>query len=126
MLTINALVAATSVLIPVQAHYLSAKGLEMLISTIARIKKHINQELEFKGILMTMHNERLNFSKAILESIENAYGNHIKFFNSKIPQSIRAVEHTAVGKSIFLYNPKCKVSLAYEAFAREVLEDEPA
>lgn len=126
MLTINALVAATSVLIPVQAHYLSAKGLEMLISTIAKIKKHINPELSFKGILLTMYNGRLKFSKAILESLENAYGDYIRIFESKIPQSVRAVEHTAAGKSIFLYDPKCKVSLAYEAFTMEVLEDESA
>ncbi len=126
MLTINALVAATSVLIPVQAHYLSAKGLEMLISTIARIKKHINPTLEFMGILITMYNHRLNFSKAILESLENAYGDHIKIFDSKIPQSVRAVEHTATGKSIFLHDPKCKVSLAYESFTKEVLADESA
>ena len=124
MLTINALVAATSVLIPVQAHYLSAKGLEMLISTIARIKKHINPELRFKGILLTMYNGRLRFSKAILESLENAYGDYIRIFESKIPQSVRAVEHTAVGKSIYLHDPKCKVSLAYEALAKEVLADE--
>ncbi len=124
MLTINALVAATSVLIPVQAHYLSAKGLEMLIRTISRIKKHINPELTFKGILMTMHNERFKFSKAILESLESAYGDNIKIFENKIPQSIRAVEHTALGKSIYLYDSECKVSLAYEAFTKEVLEDD--
>ena len=124
MLTINALVAATSVLIPIQAHYLSAKGLEMLISTIARIKTHLNPELSFKGILVTMYNGRLNFSKAILESLEDAYGDHIKIFESKIPQSVRAVEHTAIGKSIYLHDPKCKVSLAYEAFAKEVLADD--
>ena len=124
MLTINALVAATSVLIPVQAHYLSAKGLEMLISTIARIKKHINPDLSFKGILITMHNERFKFNQAILKSLEDAYGDHIRIFESKIPQSVKAVEHTAVGKSIYLHDPKCKVSLAYEAFAKEVLADD--
>jgi chromosome partitioning protein len=121
MLTINALVAATSVLIPVQAHYLSAKGLEMLISTISRIKTHINNALDFKGILITMHNERLNFTKAILGNLEKAYGNDIRIFENRIPQSIRAVEHTATGQSVYLYDPKCKVSLAYEAFTKEVL-----
>ncbi len=124
MLTINAFVTANSVLIPVQAHFLSAKGLEMLIKTISRIKKHINPKLTFKGILMTMHNERFKFSKAILESLENAYGDNIKIFNNKIPQSVRAVEHTSVGKSIYLYDPECTVSLAYEAFTKEVLADD--
>lgn len=124
MLTINALVAATSILIPVQSHYLSAKGLEMLISTIARIKKYLNPELSFKGILMTMHNERFKFNKAILKSLENAYGDNIRIFESKIPQSVKAVEHTAIGKSVYLHDPKCKVSLAYEAFAKEVMADD--
>lgn len=123
MLTINAFVASTSVPIPVQAHYLSAKGLEMLISTISKIKQHLNPNLDFKGILITMYNERLNFSKAITSNLEQAYGNQIRIFKNTIPQSVRAVEHTATGKSIYLYDPKCKVSLAYEAFAEEVLAD---
>jgi chromosome partitioning protein len=123
MLTINALVAATSVLIPVQAHFLSAKGLEMLIATVSRIKRKINPSLTFKGILITMHNKRLVFSKGIVAELEKAYGSHIHIFKNKIPQSVRAVEHTAVGKSIYLHDSTCKVSLAYEGFAKEVLED---
>jgi len=121
MLTINALTAATSVLIPVQAHYLSAKGLEMLISTIAKVKRNINPELSFNGILITMHNNRLKFSKTIISDLESAYGEHINIYKTTIPQSVKAVENTAVGQSLFKYDPKCKVSLAYEAFAQEVL-----
>lgn len=121
MLTINALVAATSVLIPVQAHYLSAKGLEMLISTIAKVKRNINHKLCFNGILITMHNSRLNFAKSILSELQSAYGEHINIYKTTIPQSVKAVENTAVGQSLFKYDPKCKVSLAYEAFAQEVL-----
>lgn len=96
MLTINALVAATSVLIPVQAHYLSAKGLEMLISTVSKVKRNINPNLEFEGIIITMYNERLNFSKAILAELEKAYGNHIHIFKNKNPtigKSNRAYSH---------------------------------
>lgn len=121
MLTINALTAATSILIPVQAHYLSAKGLEMLISTIAKVKRNINPDLSFNGILITMHNSRLNFSKSILSDLQSAYGEHINIYKTTIPQSVKAVESTAVGQSLFKYDPKCKVSLAYEAFAQEVI-----
>ena len=121
MLTINALVAATHVLIPVQAHYLSAKGLEMLISTISKVKRKINPDIKFMGILLTMYNERLIFTKAIMRQLEEAYGNHIKIFENKIPQSVKAVEHTSTGNSIFVHDPKCKVAQAYEAFAKEVL-----
>jgi len=121
MLTINALAAATSVLIPVQAQYLSAKGLEMLISTIAKVRRNINPKLSFNGILITMHNSRLNFAKSIIEDLQMAYSQHIRIYKSTIPQSVKAVENTAVGQSLFVYNPKCKVTLAYEEFAQEVL-----
>ena len=124
MLTINALTAATSVLIPVQAHYLSVKGLEMLITTVAKIKRNINPGLRFNGILITMHNERLNFSKSILNELKAAYGEHIKIYKTTIPQSVKAVENTAVGQSLFKYDPRCKVALAYEAFAQEVIDDD--
>jgi len=121
MLTINALTAATSVLIPVQAHFLSAKGLEMLISTIAKVKRNINPTLNFNGILIAMHNSRLKVSKSILNDLKSAYGDHINIYKTTIPQSVKAVENTAVGQSLFKYDPKCKVSLAYEAFTQEVL-----
>ena len=124
MLTINALVAATSVLIPVQAHYLSAKGLEMLISTIAKVKRNINHDLFFNGILITMYNNRLNFAKSIFSDLQSAYGEHIHIYKTTIPQSVKAIENTAVGQSLFKYDPKCKVSIAYEEFAKEVLAND--
>lgn len=121
LLTINALAAATSVLIPVQAHYLSAKGLELLIGTIAKVKRNINPDLDFNGILITMYDGRLKFSKSILGELQEAYGQHIPIYKTMIPQSVKAVENTAEGKSLFVYDNKCKVSLAYEAFSQEVL-----
>ncbi len=121
LLTINALAAATSVLIPVQAHYLSAKGLELLIGTIAKVKRNINSALDFNGILITLYDGRLRFSKSILNELREAYGQHIRIYETVIPQSVKAVENTAEGKSLFAYDNKCKVSLAYEAFAQEVL-----
>lgn len=87
------MVAATSILIPVQAHYLSAKGLEMLLTTASKIKKSLNPNLNIMGILLTMHNERLNFTKAILAQLEESYGNHIRIFENKIPHSVKAVEN---------------------------------
>lgn len=124
MLTINALVAATHVLIPVQAHYLSTKGLEMLLSSISKVKRKINPDIQFMGILLTMFNGRLNFTKEIMKQLEDAYGKYIRIYENRIPHSVKAVEHTAKGQSIFKYDPKCKVSLAYEAFTREVLDNE--
>ena len=121
LLTINALAAATSVLIPIQAHYLSAKGLELLIGTVAKVKRNINTELTFNGILVTMHNSRLKFGKSILSDLEEAYGEHIPIYKTTIPQSVKAVENTAQGQSLYVYDKNCKVSLAYEEFAKEVL-----
>ena len=121
LLTINSLAAATSVLIPIQAHYLSAKGLELLIGTVAKVKRNINPELTFNGILVTMHNSRLKFGKSILSDLEEAYGEHIPIYKTTIPQSVKAVENTAQGQSLYVYDKNCKVSLAYEEFAKEVL-----
>jgi chromosome partitioning protein len=123
MLTVNAFVASTSVLIPVQAHFLSAKGLEMLTATIAKIKRSINPKLEYKGILFTMHNERLKISKTVFEDVSSAYGKHIRIFEQTIPQSVKAVEPTFSGLSAHKYAPNSKVAIAYDKFAKEVLID---
>ena len=68
-----------------------------------------------------MHNGRLRVSKSILSELQEAYGQHIPIYKTTIPHSVKAVENTAVGKSLFEYDSKCKVSLAYEEFAKEVL-----
>lgn len=124
LLTVNAFVAATSVLIPVEAHYLSVKGLELLVTTIIKIKTLINEELDFEGILVTMLNKRLNLSKAVISDLHEFYGKHIKIFDTMIPRSIKAVEPTSLGKSSYLNNPTCKVSLAYEELALEVTHND--
>lgn len=120
MLTVNALAAADSVLIPVQAEYLPAKGLELLLKTIARVRRQINPRLEISGILPTMVDERTNDAKEILESLDEAYGKRIHMF-SYIPRSVRASEISRKGKSIYAYDPRGKVAVAYETLTREVL-----
>ena len=122
MLTINALAAADSVVIPTQPHYLSAKGLELLLRSVSKVKRQINPKLRIDGILMTMVMPRTNISKEITATVKNAYGQRIKVFDSQIPHSIRAVEATAEGKSIFAYDKGGKVAAAYEQFAKEVAE----
>lgn len=100
MITINALAAADSVIIPTQPHYLSAKGLELLLRSVSMVKRQINPKLRIDGILMTMVMPRTNISKEITATVKNAYGQKIKVFDTEIPHSIRAVEATAEGKSI--------------------------
>lgn len=120
MLTINALAAADSVLIPVQAEYLPAKGLELLLRTIARVRRQINPGLTISGILLTMVDERTNDAREIIETLTAAYGDKLTIFG-KIPRSVRASEITKLGKSIYTHDPKGKVAEAYDSLTREVL-----
>lgn len=120
MLTINALAAADSVVIPTQPHYLSAKGLELLLRSVSKVRRQINPHLRIEGILMTMVMPRTNISKEVTALVRSAYGQNIKVFDAQIPHSIRAVEATAEGKSIFAYDKGGKVAAAYEQFGKEV------
>ena len=122
MLTINALAAADSVIIPTQPHYLSAKGLELLLRSVSKVRRQINPHLRIDGILMTMVMPRTNISKEVTALVKSAYGQNIKVFDAQIPHSIRAVEATAEGKSIFAYDKNGKVAAAYEQFGKEVAD----
>ena len=123
MLTINALAAADAALIPVQAQYLSAKGLEQLLQTVQKVRRQINPKLKIEGILLTMTDSRTNYGKQISNLIRQAYGKNLKVFEQTIPRSVRAAETSAVGKSIFQHDPKGKVAEAYKSLAKEVLAD---
>ena len=122
MLTINALAAADSALIPVQAQYLPAKGLEQLLQTISKVRRQINPKLRIEGILMTMTDSRTSFGKEIDALVRQAYGGKIKVFAQGIPRSVRAAETSAEGRSIYAHDPKGKVSEAYRALTKEVLQ----
>lgn len=121
MLTINALTAADRIVIPVQAQYLSAKGVEQLLGTVARVKRNINHKLKIDGILLTMVDSRTNNSKEIASLLRSTYGPKIKVFDTEIPRSVRAAEISAEGKSIFEHDPGGKVAAAYHALTKEVL-----
>ena len=123
MLTVNALAAADTTLIPVQAQYLSAKGLEQLLQTVGKVRRQINPKLKIEGILLTMTDSRTNYGKQIDTLIRQAYGSKIKVFDQTIPRSVRAAETSAAGKSIFQHDPKGKVAEAYQSLAKEVLAD---
>ena len=124
MLTVNALAASDSVLIPVQAQYLSAKGLEQLLGTISKVKRQINPKLRIEGILLTMVDSRTNNSKAITDLIRATYGAKTTVFNTEIPRSVRAEEISSEGKSIYQHAPNSKVAEAYKNLTKEVLEND--
>ncbi|WP_417204667.1 ParA family protein [Acetoanaerobium sticklandii] len=122
MLTINTLTAADSVLIPVQAQYLPAKGLEQLLQTINKVRKQLNPKLKIDGILLTMVDSRTNDAKEISQLLRETYGGKLKVFDSVIPHSVRAAEIASYGKSIYAHDPKGKVASAYHALTKEVLK----
>lgn len=122
MMTINALAAADRIIIPVQAQYLSAKGVEQLLATVARVKRNINHKLRIDGVLLTMVDNRTNNSREIAALLRSTYGPRIKVFDTEIPRSVRAAEISAEGKSIFAHDPGGKVAQAYHALTKEVLQ----
>ena len=123
MMTVNALAASDQAIIPVQANYLSAKGLEQLLNTINRVRRQINPKLRIEGILLTMVDGRTNDAKDISQLIRDTYGGKIKVFGTEIPRSVRAAEISAEGKSIYAHDPKGKVAEAYKALTKEVMHD---
>ena len=124
MLTINALAAADSVLIPVQAQYLPAKGLEQLLQTVAKVRRQINPKLRIDGILLTMVDSRTNYAREVSALLHDTYGSKLKVFASDIPQSVRAAEISAEGKSIYAHDPNGKVAAAYRELTKEVMKVE--
>lgn len=124
MLTINALAAANRVIIPVQAQYLPAKGLEQLLKTVSRVQRQINPKLKIDGILLTMVDGRTNHAREISGLLRDTYGSKIRVFATDIPHSVRAAETSAAGKSIFAHDPKGKVATAYHALTQEVIKIE--
>ncbi len=124
MLTVNALAAADSIIIPVQAQYLPAKGLEQLLQTVAKVRRQINPKLTIDGILLTMVDARTNFAKEISTLLRDTYGAKINVFDTVIPHSVRAAEASSEGKSIFTHDPKGKVAEAYASLTKEVLLNE--
>lgn len=122
MITVNAFAAADSVIIPVQAHYLPAKGMAQLLQTINRVKKNINPSLKIDGVLLTMVDARTNFAKDVSYMLRTNYGDKLKIFKTEIPLAIKAAETSAEGKSIYLRDKNGKAALAYESLTKEVMK----
>jgi len=120
MLTVNALAASDSVIIPVQAEYLPVKGLVQLLQTIARVQKQINPQLRIEGILLTMV-DRTNDAKDIVNTITDAYKGKLRVYKQQIPRSVNARESSRKGISIFTHAPNSKLADAYESLTKEVL-----
>ncbi len=123
MITINALAAADSVIIPVQAQYLPAKGMSQLVKTIGKVKKNINPNLSVEGIVLTLVDGRTNLARETASILQESYGHLMKIFDTKIPVGVKAAEVAAAGKSIYEIFPESAIAKAYENLTKEVLLD---
>ena len=123
MITVNALVAADSVIIPVQAQYLPAKGMTQLVQTIGKVKRTINPNLKIDGIVLTLVDGRTNLAKQTMHILRNQYGNRMKIYYSRIPVAVKAAETSFQGKSIYSYDKNSPVAKAYEELTKEVMRD---
>ena len=126
MMTINALVAADSVIIPSQPSFLSTKGLNLLLHSISKVIRSINPSLKIDGILFTMVDSRTNNAKDIIETLRDTVGQNIRIFDTEIPHSVRAAECSLTGESIFAHDKTGKVAAAYENLTKEVEQLERA
>lgn len=121
MLTVNALACADSVLIPVQAAYLSVKGLQQLERTVARVKSFLNEKLEVEGIVINLVDFRTNYSRNIADSVVEVYGKRVHVYDTVIPTAVKLSECCVAGQSIYEYDPNGKAADAYNRLVSEVI-----
>ena len=119
LLTLNALVAADSVVVPVQCEYFALEGVSGLLDTLARVRRTHNPSLAIEGILLTMFDDRTNLSHQVRADLENYFGNRV--FRTVIPRNVRLAEAPSHGKPIFLYDPTCRGAESYTQLAEEVI-----
>lgn len=119
LLTINALVAADEVLIPMQCDFYSLEGLSHLLKTIERVEKRLNPKIKISGVLFTMYDKRSRLTEQVEEDVRNCLGELV--FRTTIPRNIRVSEAPSYGKPAIIYDHKCSGSLAYMELTKEIL-----
>jgi chromosome partitioning protein len=120
LLTLNALAAATSMLIPTQCEYFALEGLRHLMYTHQLVRSHLNPKLAIAGILMTQFDARTTLSWDVIQSVRRSYPHHV--LETLIPRNVRISEAPSHGKSVIEYDPTCRGAAAYRALAKELLE----
>ncbi len=122
LLTVNALVAAQAVLVPLQCEFYALEGISQLVKTIERVKQTLNPGLEIQGIVLTMHDKRNNLSDLVANDVRAHFGDIV--YNTVIPRNIRVSEAPSHGKPVLLYDMNCPGSQAYLSLAGEVIHRE--
>jgi chromosome partitioning protein len=119
LLTLNALVAADSVIVPVQCEYFALEGVSELLDTLIRIRRAHNPKLAVEGILLTMFDERTNLAHQVRDDLRDFFGDQV--FATVIPRNVRLAEAPSFGKPILLYDPECRGAASYRELAQEVI-----
>ena len=122
LLTLNALVAADSVLVPIQCEFFALEGISQLIETLDKIREGFSRTLELEGILLTMYDDRTNLARQVAEDLREFFNNEV--FTTVIPRSIRLAEAPSYGKPILMYDPRSRGAESYIKLAKEILENE--
>ncbi len=119
LLTLNALVAADSVLVPIQCEYFALEGVSELLDTLIRIRSTHNPTLAVEGILLTMFDDRTNLSHQVRDDLKNFFADQV--FNTLIPRNVRLAEAPSYGKPVLLYDPQCRGAKSYQELAKELM-----
>lgn len=122
LLTLNALVAADSVLVPIQCEFFALEGISQLIDTVERVRETFSRPLKLEGILLTMYDDRTNLARQVSDDLKDFFGNEV--LTTVIPRSIRLAEAPSYGKPILMYDPRSKGAESYIRLAKEILENE--
>lgn len=120
LLTVNALTASNSALIPIQCEYYALEGLGHLITTLQKVRKGLNRDLDIEGVLLTMHDRRTSLSFQVMEEVKKHFKSTV--YDTFIPRNVRLAEAPSFGKTIFEYDPFSSGALAYESLVREVID----
>lgn len=122
VLTVNALTAADSILVPLQCEFFALEGLSQLLRTVERVRGHLNTRLEIQGVVLTMYDSRNNLSAEVAADVREHFGD--KVYKTMIPRNVRVSEAPSVGKPVLLYDLNCTGSQAYVGLAKEIVQQE--
>jgi len=121
--TVNVLTASDSVIIPIQCEYFALEGLSQLMYTIKLVKKHLNENIEVEGVVLTMKDSRSNLGQQVAQDVNKYFGK--KAYSTVIPRNIRLAEAPSFGMPISAYDPKCPGALAYKSLTEEFIKNQP-
>jgi chromosome partitioning protein len=120
LLTLNALVAADAVLVPMQAEYFALEGVTELLDTISRIRESLNPQLEIEGVVLTMYDDRTNLAQSVTAELKNFFGDEL--CSTTIPRNVRLAEAPSYGKPVLAYDPRSRGAESYIKLAKELMD----